>query len=163
LSDEQRPEISAHTKQTWPRTRQDRSAGGVAYRRYEDGRLEFALIATHGAERWQLPKGSLEKGENAQEAAVREVEEEVGLQTVCEAFLKTIDFWYWDTYRKTTAELVHKQVDFFLLRIVGGELSDASYEVDSVGWFSPDAATRTLTFAGEQEVVKLAVARLSNA
>ena len=161
MSEEQQPEISPHIKQTWPRIRQDRSAGGVAYRRRADGQLEFALIATHGAERWQLPKGSLEKGENAEQAAVREVAEEVGLQTVCEAFLKTVDFWYWDTYRKATAELVHKQVDFFLLRIVGGELSDASYEVDRVGWFTPDKAVRTLTFAGEKEVVKLAGVCLS--
>jgi 8-oxo-dGTP diphosphatase len=144
-----------------PRTRQDHSSGGVAYRRTGDGGLEVALIATHGGQRWQLPKGSVETGESAEEAAIREVEEEAGLQTVAEAFLKTIDYWYWDTYRKLIPERVHKKVDFFLLRVVGGELSDASYEVDSVGWFTTDHALATLTFAGEKEVVQMAIEMLA--
>ena len=43
------PEISPDTKQTWQRTREDHSAGGVAYRRLiESGTVELALIATHG-------------------------------------------------------------------------------------------------------------------
>ncbi len=138
----EKPEISAQTKRNWRPAREDHSAGGVAYRRTETGHLELALIATHGGARWQLPKGSVESGETPQETALREVEEEAGLTTVYEHFLKTIDYWYWDTYRKTTPELVHKQVDFFLLRVVGGELSDRSYEVDGVGWFSPEEADR---------------------
>jgi diadenosine hexaphosphate hydrolase (ATP-forming) len=155
------PEISPQTKRTWRPVREDHSAGGVAYRRTETGQLELALIATHGGSRWQLPKGSVEPGEVAQETAIREVEEEAGLTTAYEHFLKTIDYWYWDTYRKTTPELVHKRVDFFLLRVVGGELSDSSYEVDGVGWFSPEQALAVLTFAGEQEVVRLALDKLA--
>ena len=151
------PEITADTKLTWRRTREDRSAGGVAYRRLpESDAIEIALIATHYGQRWQLPKGSREAGESAIQTAIREVEEEVGLRTVEEAFLKTIDYWYWDTYRKEVPELVHKMVDFYLLRMVGGELSDASYEVDGVGWFTPDQAAEILTFAGEKSVVQLA-------
>jgi 8-oxo-dGTP pyrophosphatase MutT (NUDIX family) len=143
------------------KNRQDHSAGGVAYRRVDGGGLEIALIATHKGERWQLPKGTVEPGESAQVAAVREVEEEAGLQTEAEAFLKTVDYWYWDTYRKVAPERVHKQVDFFLLRVTGGELSDASFEVDSVGWFTPEQAIAMLTFAGEKEVVRLAVEMLA--
>ena len=157
------PEISPQTKQHWRPVREDHSAGGVAYRHTKTDQLELALIATHGGARWQLPKGSVETGETAQETAIREVEEEAGLATAYEQFLKTIDYWYWDTYRKTTPELVHKRVDFFLLRVVGGELSDRSYEVDGVGWFSPEQALTVLTFAGEQEVVRLALEKLADA
>src|SRR5262249_26106804 len=135
----------------------DHSSGGVAYRRLaESGRLEIALIATHSGQRWQLPKGSQEAGETSVETAIREVEEEVGLKTVNEAFLQAIDYWYWDTYRKEIPELVHKIVDFYLLRVVGGTLSDASHEVDAVGWFTPTQAMQILTFAGEQSVVQMA-------
>ena len=77
-----------------------------------------------------------EADESSIETAIREVHEEVGLHTVHEGFLKAIDYWYWDTYRKDIPELVHKSVDFYLLRVVGGALSDASYEVDAVGWFT---------------------------
>lgn len=163
------PEISAQTKETWARIRHDNSAGGVAYRRVDgpgsdagtvEGTIEVALIATRGGRRWQLPKGSREGNESALETAMREVHEEVGLYTEHEAFLKRIDYWYWDTYRKEIPELVHKSVDFYLLRATGGALSDDSYEVDAVGWFSLDHAARILTFAGEREVLRLAQARL---
>jgi 8-oxo-dGTP pyrophosphatase MutT (NUDIX family) len=149
-------EISSHTKRTWPRIRHDASAGGVAYRRPANGEVQIALIATRGGVRWQLPKGSREGHESALQTAIREVAEEVGLETEHVQFLKTIDYWYWDTYRKETPDLVHKSVGFYLLRVVGGELSDASYEVDAVGWFSLDEAQTILTFDGEQEVLALA-------
>jgi 8-oxo-dGTP diphosphatase len=154
------PEISAHTKRTWRHVRQDWSAGGVAYQRLTNGQIELALIATHGGARWQLPKGSVEAGETPEETAIREVEEEAGLQTVSEGFLQTIEYWYWDTYRKEIPELVHKKVDFYLLRMVGGALSDESYEVDSVGWYAPEQAITILTFDGEKMVVRLALATL---
>ena len=157
------PEISAQTKESWARIRHDNSAGGVAYRRVaaqEGEEIEVALIATRGGRRWQLPKGSREAAESSLETAIREVHEEVGLDTEHEAFLKTIDYWYWDTYRKEVPELVHKSVDFYLLRVTGGALSDASYEVDAVGWFTLEHAHHILTFAGEREVAEMALVRL---
>lgn len=139
------------------RVRSDHSAGGVAYRRFSgnDG-VEIALIATRGGRRWQLPKGSREPNETAEATAVREVEEEAGLVTEVEAFLRSVDFWYWDTHGKQMPELVHKTVDFYLLRVVGGKLSGASYEVDGVGWFTIEEALETLTFKGESEVARQA-------
>lgn len=159
------PEISAQTKETWTPTRHDNSAGGVAYRRLtptdERGEsVQVALIATRGGRRWQLPKGSREADESSLQTAIREVHEEVGLQTESKGFLQTIDYWYWDTYRKEVAELVHKSVDFYLLHVVGGSLSDDSYEVDAVGWFGLDRALALLTFEGEREVLQTAQARL---
>ena len=164
------PEISAQTIATWTRIRHDRSAGGVAYRRVRvsqsdtpaeamptsEERIEVALIATRGGRRWQLPKGSREADESSLQTAIREVHEEVGLLTASEGFLQTIDYWYWDTYRKEVPELVHKAVDFYLLRVVGGVLSDSSYEVDAVGWFTLERALAALTFDGEREVLEMA-------
>jgi len=152
------PEITPETRRTWRRTRQDRSAGGVAYRVAPTGTLQIALIATHGGNRWQLPKGSREAGESALQTAIREVEEETGLRTEQIEFLHTIDYWYWDTYQKETAELVHKLVDFYLLHVIGGELNDSSYEVDDVQWFTPEDALNAMTFGGEKAVVEQALA-----
>lgn len=155
--------ITEQVKRTWPRRRDDHSAGGVAYRILAAETrpvVEIALIATRSGTRWQLPKGTCESGENAEQTALREVAEEVGLQTVCEGFLQTIEYWYWDTYRKEIPELVRKQVDFFLLRTIGGELSDASIEVDSTAWFTAADALQVLTFPGERDVVQAALDRL---
>jgi 8-oxo-dGTP diphosphatase len=157
------PESLAQSQPSRQRVRRAYSSGGVAYRRHpENGEIEVALIATQGGKRWQLPKGSREADETSIQTAIREVEEEVGLRGEHEAFLQTIEYWYWDTHRKEVPELVHKTVDFFLLRVVGGKLSDASFEVDAVGWFSLQEAQAMLTFSGELEVAKLAQARLTN-
>lgn len=155
------PEITPETRRTWRRTRQDRSAGGVAYQFVTDSdAVQIALIATHGGKRWQLPKGSREAGETALQTAIREVEEETGLQTEHIEFLRTIDYWYWDTYQKEIPELVHKLVDFYLLHVIGGALNDSSYEVDDVQWFTADAALAAMTFGGEKAVVRQAIARI---
>jgi 8-oxo-dGTP pyrophosphatase MutT (NUDIX family) len=147
--------------------RRSYSAGGVAYQSApyrpaasingtETASVEIALIATNQGRRWQLPKGRLEPGETPVGAAIREVEEETGLITVYEKFLKTVEYRYIDTYSKGIPELVIKQVDFYLLRVVGGELTNRCIEVDDVGWHTPAEALAQLTFESEQECIKLA-------
>lgn len=156
------PEITHDVKQGWQQRREDFSAGGVAYRPLPDGSgNEVALIATRGGTRWQLPKGTREPGETAEQTAIREVEEEVGLRTANEGFLKAVEYWYWDTYNRDVPELVHKRVDFFLLLVTGGELTDDCFEVDATGWFTLEQAQQVLTFRGEQEVLAAAIAALT--
>ncbi len=146
-----------------PTTREDYSSGGIAYRSLDhtlpDGtRWEIALIATREGTRWQLPKGTVEAEETSVEAALREVEEETGLETQHEAFIETIHYWYWDTYRRgNNPQRVHKRVDFHLLGTTGGALSDESWEVDGVGWFTFAQALEIMTFKGEREIVVKAV------
>ena len=135
-------QITDEIKRTWRRRRHDHSAGGVAYRWVENhdaaqgamedaaqnaaqNSLEIALIATRSGTRWQLPKGVREPGETLEQTAIREVREESGLETEVDRFLRTIEYWYWDTYQKETHELVCKRVDLFLLRVVGGEFTTA--------------------------------------
>ena len=63
-------------------TRSEVSAGGVVYRRTEDG-VEMALAARRtrrGELVWGLAKGAIEPEESDEEAAVREVREETGLE-----------------------------------------------------------------------------------
>lgn len=170
------PPINAETKRTWTHRRSDYSAGGVAWRIVSGGgaapdgadfgvlqlestdmHFEVALIATRGGTRWQLPKGTREPGESAEATALREVEEEVGLKTQIDRFLRTVEYWYWDTWQRSPAVLVQKRVDFYLQRVVGGELSDASIEVDSTGWFTLREALALLTFSGERQVIADAI------
>jgi ADP-ribose pyrophosphatase YjhB (NUDIX family) len=67
---------------------------------------------------WSLPKGHLEAGETAEQAAVREVAEETGIRGEILGPMGTIDFWFVADGRR-----VHKTVHHYLMRAVGGGLA----------------------------------------
>jgi ADP-ribose pyrophosphatase YjhB (NUDIX family) len=105
----------------------------------------------HGRLLWSLPKGHIEAGETAEQAALREVEEETGIAGEIVAELGTIDFWFVAEGRR-----IHKTVRHFLMRRVGGELTDADYEVDEVAWVPlPDIRGR-LAYPDERGLVDTA-------
>ena len=101
---------------------------------------------------WSLPKGHLEVGETAEQAAVREVEEETGITGAILGTLGTIDFWFVAEGRR-----VHKTVHHFLLRATGGELSDSDIEVTEVAWVPlPDIGAR-LAYSDERDLLDAAI------
>ena len=58
------------------------SAGGIVYKK-EDGKIGWLVVQPSAEDqlwrqgRWQLPKGWIDEGETSQQAAVREVKEEL--------------------------------------------------------------------------------------
>lgn len=55
------------------------TSGGIVYRRGAQGKLEILLIKD-AKNRWTIPKGHIEPGEESGAAAEREIREETGLQ-----------------------------------------------------------------------------------
>ena len=100
---------------------------------------------------WSLPKGHIEAGETAEQAAVREVAEETGITGEIVGRLGTIDFWFVAEGRR-----IHKTVHHFLLRAIGGELSDADIEVDRGGLGAAARSRARLAYADERSLVETA-------
>lgn len=116
-----------------------------------EGRPHAALIARHdrrGRLVWSLPKGHLEAGESPEQAAVREVFEETGIQGSIVASLGTIDFWFMADDRR-----IHKTVHHFVLEAEGGRLSDEDAEVVEVAWVPLDEVADRLRYADERRLV----------
>ena len=131
------------------RVRVQRSAGGVIYQERE-GEMWVALIATKGGTAWGLPKGLIEEDEEPLEAAMREVQEESGLEGESVADLGHIEYWYRDADSKV---LYHKFVHYFLLQYVSGDVADHGWEVDEVRWFSFDDALDAMSYENERRVL----------
>lgn len=136
------------------KTRNEISAGGVVFRRRK-GQAEVCLISTQCGKAWQLPKGLIERGEQPEAAAEREVLEETGLRGRLLQRLDRIEYWYvWEERGEKTR--VHKLVYFFLFRYTKGSTRDHDDEVDDARWFPIEEAQRTLSFENERHVLELA-------
>ena len=139
-------------------SRSEVSAGGVVYRRSDDG-VEIVLAARRtrrGDLAWGLPKGLIEPEETPEEAAVREVREETGLEAEVEASLGDIRYFYvWEGVR------VRKAVHFFLMRATGGDVSLHDHEMEDVQWFPLSVALRRAKYKVEREVLQRAAERLT--
>ena len=69
------------------------SAGGVVYRGEKEN-VEVVIVSVGGQNRWQLPKGLVDKGENPEVTAVREAREEGGVSSEVVQLIETIEYWY---------------------------------------------------------------------
>ncbi|MEE4025476.1 NUDIX hydrolase [Gordonia sp. PKS22-38] len=138
------------------RTVRETSAGGLVISDLDLPAAELcaALIGRmdrRGRMMWSLPKGHIETGETAEQTAIREVAEETGIRGTVVAPLGKIDYWF-----VSEGKRIHKTVHHYLLRSIGGELSDADYEVSEVAWVPLDELPRKLTYSDERRLARMA-------
>ncbi len=119
-----------------------KAAGGVVVR---DGRV--AVVHRPKYDDWSLPKGKLDPGERFEEAALREVEEEIGLRCRLGEELPTVS--YHDAKGRP------KIVRYWRMEPVEGDFTPND-EVDETRWLPPDEATAVLSYPRDREVVRAA-------
>jgi 8-oxo-dGTP diphosphatase len=117
-----------------------KAAGGVVRR---DGRI--AVVHRPRYDDWSLPKGKLDPGETWEEAALREVREETGLE--CSLGEELSSTSYFD--RKGRSKLVR----YWLMDPVGGEFAPND-EVDELRWLTPAEAAALLTYPRDKELAQ---------
>src|ERR1700730_8206092 len=138
------------------RTVHETSAGGLVVEGLDGPRDSqvaalIGRIDRRGRTLWSLPKGHIELGETAEQTAIREVAEETGIQGDVLASLGSIDYWF-----VTEGRRVHKTVHHYLLRFLGGELSDHDLEVSEVAWVPLDELPSRLAYADERRLAEVA-------
>lgn len=138
------------------RTVHETSAGGLVIDGI-DGPKDTQVAALigridrRGRMLWSLPKGHIELGETAEQTAIREVAEETGIRGDVLAALGSIDYWF-----VTEGRRVHKTVHHYLMRFLGGELSDDDVEVTEVAWVPLRELPSRLAYADERKLAEVA-------
>jgi ADP-ribose pyrophosphatase YjhB (NUDIX family) len=97
---------------------------------------------------WSLPKGHIEEGETPEQAALREVQEETGIESIIEKSLGVIDFWF-----MAGGKRIHKTVHHYLFRENGGLLAPQESEVDEVAWFPLSEIVERLAYPDEKKLI----------
>jgi ADP-ribose pyrophosphatase YjhB (NUDIX family) len=97
---------------------------------------------------WSLPKGHIEEGETPEQAALREVQEETGIESNIEKSLGVIDFWF-----MAGGKRIHKTVHHYLFRESGGLLAAQETEVDEVAWFPLNEIVEKLAYPDEKKLI----------
>jgi 8-oxo-dGTP diphosphatase len=119
------------------------AGGGVVLRRDREGSTEVLLVHRPRYNDWSFPKGKLDGDESLEEAAIREVREETGLQC---RIIRKLSIARYD-YRTADGSRKPKAVHYFLMELMRGKLrSRFDEEIDSVEWVPLQEAASRLNY-----------------
>ena len=131
--------------------RNEFSGGVVAYwvRRSDDGPTRMYLLLHYHKGYWDFPKGRLEKGETALEAAHRELYEETGLTAVFHPDFSR-DLYY--RFKSPDGDLISKTVTYFVGKS-DSEVVQISFEHKGHVWLPFKEALQQLTYLNARTIL----------
>jgi 8-oxo-dGTP pyrophosphatase MutT (NUDIX family) len=121
-----------------------RAAGGVVWRRADDGTTEVVIVHRPRYDDWTFPKGKREQGESDEQTARREVEEETGLTCELGPELTSID--YLDSRGRP------KHVRYWAMTVADRRERSPDDEVDDLRWVPYDEVADQLTYRHDRTV-----------
>lgn len=124
------------------------SAGGIVFN--DKGQV---LVTQHSQNKhWSFPKGLIDPGQTTEEAALREVKEEGGIEA------EILDKVGYSKYVYSfNGEKIFKVVTYFLMKHLSGDPKDHDWEVSEAGWYETEDALKQLTFSHDKDLLKKAL------
>jgi len=124
----------------------ERSCGAVVYRMIND-EVRFLLIKNKRSTHWGFPKGHVEKGENSEQTAMREVLEETGIHIqLLPQFASKSEY--------TIQGKVEKSVVIYLAKTNDTQTTIQKEEIEDYVWLNFDKAMETLRFVNDRNILR---------
>lgn len=134
------------------------TAGGVIFRRNSKNEVEILLIQD-AKNRWTIPKGHIEEGENSKDTAEREIREETGLQQLKVLnWLGKINFRY-----RRGSSLVLMTTEIFLVKGLGDtdKLKPEDW-MNGIKWFPAAEAVDKIEYDDIGKLILLGLKKIRN-
>lgn len=125
------------------------AAGGLLSRQTPEG-PEIAVIFRSRYNDWTLPKGKLQKGELWEDAALREVKEEVGCESIITGFAGVTEY---------LVKGIPKVVLFWHMIPKEDFIFQPNDEVKDLKWMKYSEVIKQLDYPGEKELLKRSIVR----
>lgn len=122
--------------------RRVRAGGGIVWRRGPSG-IEVVLVHRPTYDDWSFPKGKLLDGESEFDAALREVEEEIGVPCRAGRDLGVLSY--------PDGRMRPKTVRYWAMTPADGQAIAASNEIDEARWVGVADAGSLLTYRHDRE------------
>ncbi len=97
------------------------SAGGIVYQK-DSAAIYIAVCGRKDPKTFNLPKGTPEIGETTEETALREVNEETGIEVKTIRYIDSINSWV-TNHLDYPGQKFCKEVYYYLMEPTGGEFS----------------------------------------
>ena len=118
-------------------------AGGVVF-----NARGAILLLQHASGTWVFPKGHIDAGESALDAALREVEEEAGVRAVCDDPTTTfVTHYYNDRHER-------REITWFVLSTQASEPTLRETLFPAGGFYAPGEALTRLSFDEDRRLLR---------
>jgi 8-oxo-dGTP pyrophosphatase MutT (NUDIX family) len=138
----------------------ERSAGFIVYVDPDAEHAERLYLLLDYGKHWDYAKGHVEKSEDDLTAAIRELEEETGIDDAepITGFSHELQYFF----RHPKRGLIKKTVIFFLARARDTHV-EVSHEHETYAWLPLPQALKRLTFPNARKALELAATFLGDA
>jgi 8-oxo-dGTP pyrophosphatase MutT (NUDIX family) len=132
------------------------SSGGFVISKSDPNLVALMARFNRGGKlEWCIPKGHLEQDETSEQAAIREVFEETGLEAKIIQHLGEVNYQFIQDGSK-----ISKTVHVYLMQQTGGELSfdkDPHKEASELEWVQVSELLARLSHGNEKRIAKVAI------
>lgn len=126
----------------------EKSCGAIVFRKFH-GNTELLLIKHVNGGHWSFPKGHVEKGETEVETAIREIEEETGLQVI-------IDPTFRHVVSYSPKKDIKKDVIYFIAKAKNADIIPQVEEISAIRWVELNLVNSFLTYDNDKRLVNKA-------